>query len=391
MAEFFRPYEGSSPYYFISYSHRDSQQVLDMITRLRREGYRIWYDEGIPAGSDWPRNIREHMEGCGAVLFFQSENALSSANCYNEIHAAHARKKPVYVIPLDDALPESRWAEATEGAAYIRCQADAEQLSRAIPLQCNGQAFLGSEADYAEHRQGSARRSLWDIVLAALVLLVVGFGAFAFWESRSSAITEPRTHVIRKQTVQQAPSIDLGQWESALSGKIVFPDDQQENAVRDQLGNYDELIGAAALTELNRLSFCGSKAMKNGTENVRYENGQWTLSGITLPPGKVQDLSLIGQMPYLEQLDLIYQPVKDLSGLSSLIVLRQLNLAGCEAVDLSTLPPLQSLEVLALEHSGVKDLRCLAVQPALAIVTVSSDMFPMVLDSTAKYDVVLVP
>ena len=31
MIEFFKPYEGKKPYVFISYSHRDSEAVIDTI------------------------------------------------------------------------------------------------------------------------------------------------------------------------------------------------------------------------------------------------------------------------------------------------------------------------------------------------------------------------
>ena len=52
MSGFFKPYEGSRPFVFISYAHRQSDAVLDTIRILHEKGWRLWYDEGIPAGSD---------------------------------------------------------------------------------------------------------------------------------------------------------------------------------------------------------------------------------------------------------------------------------------------------------------------------------------------------
>ena len=60
--QFFKPYEGKAPYIFISYSHQDSEKVIKTIKPLQDHLYRLWYDEGIPAGSDWPRNIAVHMK-----------------------------------------------------------------------------------------------------------------------------------------------------------------------------------------------------------------------------------------------------------------------------------------------------------------------------------------
>ena len=54
MSAFFTPYEGKRPYLFISYSHRNSQEVLDTIALLHQRKVRLWYAEGIPAGNDWP-------------------------------------------------------------------------------------------------------------------------------------------------------------------------------------------------------------------------------------------------------------------------------------------------------------------------------------------------
>ena len=88
MTEFFKPYEGKNPYLFISYSHRDSDKVIDTIRPIHDSMHRLWYDEGIPAGSDWPRNIAVHMRDCRMVLFFLSRTALNSPNCLSEIATA---------------------------------------------------------------------------------------------------------------------------------------------------------------------------------------------------------------------------------------------------------------------------------------------------------------
>ena len=46
------PYRGDSPYIFISYSHKDSDVVFDIIGQLQMKQYRIWYDEGIDPGTE---------------------------------------------------------------------------------------------------------------------------------------------------------------------------------------------------------------------------------------------------------------------------------------------------------------------------------------------------
>lgn len=68
-------YEGSAPYIFISYAHKDSENVLRVLDVLRKRGYRIWYDDGIEPGSEWPEYIASHLDQASAVIAFISDNA----------------------------------------------------------------------------------------------------------------------------------------------------------------------------------------------------------------------------------------------------------------------------------------------------------------------------
>ena len=102
MIEFFKPYEGKKPYIFISYSHRNSAEVIGTIRLIHDKMYQLWYDEGIPAGSDWPRNIAVHMDDCQAVLFFMSRTALESPNCLSEMTTAARQGKKILLMKLED-------------------------------------------------------------------------------------------------------------------------------------------------------------------------------------------------------------------------------------------------------------------------------------------------
>ena len=102
MNRFFKPYEGTRPFLFISYAHRQSEEVVSTIRILHEKGWRLWYDEGIPAGSDWPANIAQHMDRCERVIFFLSARAMESPNCYSEMRTAFRMKKPVLVVRLED-------------------------------------------------------------------------------------------------------------------------------------------------------------------------------------------------------------------------------------------------------------------------------------------------
>ena len=120
MSTFFRPYEGERPYLFISYAHKQSEAVVNTIRILHEKGYRLWYDEGIPAGSDWPANIAQHMQGCEKVVFFLSERAMESPNCFSEIRTAFRAGKPILVVRLEDvSVTNPDWQELLDGKQMI--------------------------------------------------------------------------------------------------------------------------------------------------------------------------------------------------------------------------------------------------------------------------------
>ncbi|MBQ3220536.1 MAG: leucine-rich repeat protein [Clostridia bacterium] len=95
-------YDGKENYIFISYSHRDSERVIPLVKRLQEAGFRVWYDEGIEAGTEWPEFVATHLYNSAVVLVFLSPNALASQNCTREIHFAIAERKEMLVVHLEE-------------------------------------------------------------------------------------------------------------------------------------------------------------------------------------------------------------------------------------------------------------------------------------------------
>lgn len=101
-----KPYTGSEPHIFISYSHKDRNEVFEVIRAMQEAGYRIWYDEGIDPASEWDENIAEHISGCSYLIAFISPNYIESQNCRDEIsYARDLRKERLLVYLEDTKLP----------------------------------------------------------------------------------------------------------------------------------------------------------------------------------------------------------------------------------------------------------------------------------------------
>ena len=97
----FNPYEGNEPYIFVSYAHKDSAAVFSIIEKLNERGFRIWYDEGIELGSEWPEDIANHIDKCSALIAFHSSNSVKSNNCRHEINFAIEGYKDILSIYLE--------------------------------------------------------------------------------------------------------------------------------------------------------------------------------------------------------------------------------------------------------------------------------------------------
>ena len=96
-----RPYEGPEPYIFISYSHRDQDIVEPLMRGLADRGYRIWYDEGIDPGTEWPESIARHLENSRVCLYFITPESASSPNCRREVNFAVSRNTDLLTVFLE--------------------------------------------------------------------------------------------------------------------------------------------------------------------------------------------------------------------------------------------------------------------------------------------------
>ncbi len=401
MSEFFTPYEGKRPYLFISYSHRNSNEVLQTITLLHRRKVRLWYDEGIPAGNDWPKNIETHMRGSAMVLFFLSETALLSPNCLSEIETAVSLKKPVLYFTLDDARPEGKWAELLKSCIPLPTPETAEDRAAAV---------MGHrKLKRAFYRRWTEKlpRGMFGFLLSLLLFgaaLVGGYGLYQGWFDRVIAeVTAPVTPSpvpTAAPTPTPTPTPTPGPTATPAPPPVLpsdlsvvtFPDDEQEKAIRAALGNREDTVYLEELAAVTGLTMVGNLPVADMAHTAFTHEGLCLANGVKVPEGKVRSLSLIGRLVFLEKLALVCQPLSDPSPLSGLLMLKELYLSGDGAItSLDGLTDLPRLERLHLEHSGVRDLSPLAALPSLETVFVSADMLPLTWPEAPGFTVVLVP
>lgn len=96
------PYEGEEPFIFISYSHKNKDAALSIVEHLQKDGYRVWYDEGIHPGSEWDEYIAQFVANCTLFIALLSDEYLLSSNCKDELNYARNKEKNRVLIYLEE-------------------------------------------------------------------------------------------------------------------------------------------------------------------------------------------------------------------------------------------------------------------------------------------------
>ena len=116
--------------------------------------------------------------------------------------------------------------------------------------------------------------------------------------------------------------------------EVDFPDTDQEKAVRIILGSMgsSDKIKLNELAAVTELAIVGNMYAPDLEHTAFTHQGECQVNGTKPLEGKVQDLSVIGKMAFLERLALVYQPLSDVKALNGLVMLNELYLSGDRAL-----------------------------------------------------------
>jgi len=95
-------YMGDAAFAFVSYKREDLPRIAPILHSVVNDGLPIWYDRGIPGGSEWDAVIEERLSRCRCVLLFTSRAAVGSKFVRREVKFADALDVPVLNVMLED-------------------------------------------------------------------------------------------------------------------------------------------------------------------------------------------------------------------------------------------------------------------------------------------------
>ena len=204
----------------------------------------------------------------------------------------------------------------------------------------SAQAFSAALAGQAAH----SRRRPWPVlVLAASLLAAVLAGVF--WPENRAPVPGGDAEI---------------QEETAAAQEVEFTSVSLESAVRCALDQPEGPVTYDQLSEIRHLAIVGQTAF--GPEQVFDYRISCYVDGAYLgdsAPGDISDLSLLTDMPNLEELYLCRQEIRDISALAEL-PLTVLALCENKILDFSPLAELTELETLYLGGNPATDYSALA-------------------------------
>jgi len=147
------PFEACDPtgtFVFVSYAHIDKAVAYPELQRIRSFGIRVWYDEGIEVGSEWPEAIGKALYGASAFVVLITPAAVVSSNVRKEIYTALNWGKPFLAVHLTlTSLPPGLELQMGDVQAVMRWQMDEDSYARKLGKALASYAEAGTRAPRA--------------------------------------------------------------------------------------------------------------------------------------------------------------------------------------------------------------------------------------------------
>ena len=315
MDGYVRAYEGNEPYIFVSYAHKDSERVLPVIRQLYARKYRVWYDEGINPGSEWPANIARHLMAASAVFVFVSRSFLDSENCRNEVKYAPGDRK-MYLINVGGGTIQSLLAygktagvdeplieKMRKAAAY-----DPDDTLIAKLVDTIGREFIGDGITGYQYAIDRKRHfNIWNqmLWLAGALIVVFSVALYGLYDGWFDGLLPARQPVMEAAAPTMPPEEGVSAGDTIIGSvlPVSFSSEEEKPAVYQILGwsrpdemTYADLLGMEGLAHLE----IGDEPIYDLSFAAYLPN----LEAVTLHSARVTDLSPLGGCPKLKTVEI---------------------------------------------------------------------------------------
>lgn len=343
----FHSYTGDEPYLFVSYAHKDDERVYPILRALYEKRVRIWYDEGIEVGANWPQTVAEHLRGAETVVVFTSARAAVSQNCRREVNYGVSQKKKLLVVRLDDSELPADMGMQLSVAPTVNAS-DAETTAEAILGLLDGSVLGDNESGKAAG--GRRKKTVNGWFVASLVLALLLAGAVLLLLGRMNGwFGAPKDVGRREIQTEELGEVSVTGFSSRVTMEVLLRS-----------------------LEGDSLYLCGNRLVSDARA-IGHTAAGWTIGGEPVERGLVDELGFLDGLNVTE-LALIHENLTSLAGIEALPALTYLDISDNPLTDLTPLAGLEQLRTLRALCLPEAQLESLASLPALREVYVSYDM-----------------
>ena len=97
---------------FVSYKAEDRRRVEPLVRALEADGFSVWWDTQIAAGSEWREDIQEHLDSARCVLVIWSKRSVGREGRFVRDEADRAQRRGTYLpVRIDSVEPPLGFGE----------------------------------------------------------------------------------------------------------------------------------------------------------------------------------------------------------------------------------------------------------------------------------------
>ncbi len=381
-----KTYEGKEPYIFISYSHKESDIIIPIIERLQADGYRVWYDDGIIPGTEWPETIAQHLNDSSVFICFISPSYVDSFNCKRELDfAVHKRKDFLAVFLEETKMPLGMEMQVSSVQAMFYYKTTQDEFFKmmyesGLIEACNDvkepeekEAAKESAKTEKKGKSGESKVGLILGLVAGVVLaviLLVGVIGVIFLTApknpyKDQAVVELFDETIDDKTLKQILSdeslmtLHLENCHFQITDQSIWAAKSLENVEALELINCN-------LTDYDMSMICS--AVSPAKIDISYNPGVAGTDFVTTCSGNLRELNInhtgINDLSMLQktEIEVLYAEsngISDISGLSGMKSLSELYVANNLITEVPKDTDWNNLRILDISGNDLGDLNFL--------------------------------
>jgi hypothetical protein len=179
---------------FISYKKEDAGRVIRLVEALRGEGFSVWWDHGIKAGSEWDRAIRQELDAARLVIAVWSEASVGAIWVKEEANFGKTRGI-LLPVKIDNVDPPFGFTmiQAADMVGWKGDQSDKRWafLLSNIRTILSGETPATFEAPLKQKPKAGSNTTLFAIAACVIIALLVGAVAIFAFRGNSPHVAAP--------------------------------------------------------------------------------------------------------------------------------------------------------------------------------------------------------